>query len=65
MEKKELDICLYDILLIREYLPKGYRLRAKRPKRTWPKEKFIILFDETVVIQHRDYEYAKFLGFLY
>lgn len=63
METRNLfGVDLFDISSVEKHLPKGYRIYTYYPKWTGPEEIVIIRFNETTVLQHREYEDAKFLG---
>ena len=64
MKKEEqLDLELFCIESVEKYLPKGYRTHTYLPSWGGTGE-IITIFSATVVIQHREYEDAKFLGIL-
>ena len=63
METRNLfGVDLFDISSVEKHLPKGYRVYTYYPEWTGPEEIVIIRFNETTVLQHREYEDAKFLG---
>ena len=63
MEPRNLfGVDLFDISSVEKHLPKGYRVYTYYPEWTGPEEIVIIRFNETTVLQHREYEDAKFLG---